>query len=70
MENGLLSHTQVESEMEKLKFLEEIERDAARRNEERKDREAVAQNLRKYIIKCFVSMSTNYCFWFNQLSHT
>lgn len=54
MENGLLSHTQVESEMEKLKFLEEIERDAARRNEERKEREAVAQNLRKYIIKCFV----------------
>lgn len=39
----------VESEMEKLKFLEEIERDAARRNDERKQREAVAQNLRKYL---------------------
>ncbi|XP_055324903.1 tetratricopeptide repeat protein 12 isoform X2 [Sitodiplosis mosellana] len=34
-------------QMEKLAFMQEVERDAARRAEERKEREAVAQNLRK-----------------------
>lgn len=33
--------------MDKLAFMQEIERDAARRAEERKQRETVAQNLRK-----------------------
>lgn len=33
--------------MTKMNFMNEIERDAARRTEERKEREAVAQNLRK-----------------------
>lgn len=34
--------------MSKMAFMQEVERDAAQRYEERKDREAVAQNLRKY----------------------
>lgn len=33
--------------MDKLAFMQEIERDAARRTEERKQRETVSQNLRK-----------------------
>lgn len=33
--------------MTKMSFMNEVERDAARRAEERKEREAVAQNLRK-----------------------
>lgn len=34
--------------MDKLAFMQEMERDADRRANERKQREAVAQNLRKY----------------------
>lgn len=36
--------------MDKLAFMQEVERDAVRRTEERKQREAIAQNLRKYSI--------------------
>lgn len=35
------------NEMSKTAFMAEIERDAARRADERKQRETVAQNLRK-----------------------
>lgn len=38
--------------MSKEDFMAEIERDAARRGDERKQRETVAQNLRKYCIIC------------------
>lgn len=34
--------------MGKWAFMQEIERDAARRADERKERQAIAQNLRKY----------------------
>lgn len=37
----------VDNEMSKTAFMTEIERDAARRADERKQRETVAQNLRK-----------------------
>lgn len=36
-----------DNEMSKAAFMAEIERDAARRADERKQRESVAQNLRK-----------------------
>lgn len=34
-------------EMDQLAFMEEVERDALRRSEERKERQTMAQNLRK-----------------------
>lgn len=37
-------------EIDKLTFMQEVERDAVRRTEERKQREAIAQNLRKYLL--------------------
>lgn len=33
--------------MDQLAFMQEVERDAARRADERKQRESIAQNLRK-----------------------
>lgn len=36
--------------MGKWAFMEEVERDAARRTDERKERQEIAQNLRKYLL--------------------
>lgn len=35
------------AEMDQFAFMEEVERDALRRSEERKERQTMAQNLRK-----------------------
>lgn len=34
--------------MDKMAFMQEVERDAAHRAKERSERESIAQNLRKY----------------------
>lgn len=47
MNNELNCFQDDSNEMDKVAFMQEVERDAARRHDERKEREAVAQNLRK-----------------------
>lgn len=41
------TETKPKEEMDQLAFMEEVERDALRRSEERKERQTMAQNLRK-----------------------
>lgn len=47
MEYACAFQTDDKNGMNKLAFMEEVERDAIRRAEERKERQAVAQNLRQ-----------------------
>lgn len=43
----IIDFQNAKEQMDKMAFMQEVERDAVRRAEERKERESVAQNLRK-----------------------